>query len=63
MILSHAIGVVMSYLVLTILWIFGFGPYAIILKIIRLLSTHKEPPESTWMDATPEDATTMRNPF
>ncbi len=33
---SHALGFVMSKIILTLLWIVGFGLYAIALKVIRL---------------------------
>ncbi|MBI3331830.1 hypothetical protein HYZ99_02610, partial [Candidatus Peregrinibacteria bacterium] len=33
---SHALGMVMSKIILTILWVVGFGLYGIVLKVIGL---------------------------
>ena len=46
---SKAFGRVMSFIILTILWIVGFGVYAIIAKIIA--ATRRVVPASTyWID-------------
>jgi hypothetical protein len=50
---SHVLGLVMSKIILTILWIVGFGMYAIVLKILHLVSFRKKP-ETYWVD-TPKD--------
>ena len=46
---SHALGKVMSWIILTMLWIVGFGIYAIIGKIMMLF---KRSPvkNSYWID-------------
>lgn len=46
---SHAFGRVMSFIILTILWIIGFGAYGIVRKIIGLFG-HKEKPSTYWLD-------------
>jgi hypothetical protein len=51
--ISHAIGVVMSSIILTALWILVFGTYAIILKIPSLFAK-KTNPGSFWRDASKE---------
>lgn len=59
---SHALGRVMSAILLTILWIIGFGLYAVIAKVIR--ACRREPPrDSYWIDCEPTTAETMRRPF
>lgn len=47
---SHTLGAIMSWLILSILWIIAFGPYAIAFKF-----TQKKPKEmnSYWIDADP----------
>ena len=51
-IVGHAIGRVMSFIILTILWIIGFGIYGIVMKIIALF-TKEEKKESYWIDLEP----------
>lgn len=53
MTVGHAIGVVMSSILLTILWVFLFGAYAISLKFIALFARHKKR-DSYWWDVTEE---------
>ncbi len=51
---SHALGMVMSKIILTILWIVGFGTYGIILKIIKLFRSRASPCDDTyWIDVPP----------
>jgi hypothetical protein len=50
---SHVLGRIMSFLILTVLWIVGFGIYGIIGKIIRLFAKKKETPASFWIDVPP----------
>jgi len=53
----------MSTIILTILWIVGFGIYAIVLKIISIPSLFKKQPESYWIDVKPETIDHMKYPF
>ena len=47
---SRVLGMIMSWIILTILWIVGFGIYGVIRKIIRIFI--KEPVRQTyWLDA------------
>jgi hypothetical protein len=53
---SKALGKVMSAIILTILWIIGFGLYGIVLKIIAL--TRKEEPKASYwvtLEKNPQD--------
>ncbi|MCK5017383.1 MAG: hypothetical protein KAS32_09980 [Candidatus Peribacteraceae bacterium] len=49
---SHFLGIVMSKIILTILWIIGFGPYAIIWKLGHL---RKRKEKSYWVEISKED--------
>lgn len=50
---SRALGIVMSKIILTILWIVGFGGYAIVFKIVRALR-RSTPAGSYWIDVPPD---------
>ena len=52
---SHVIGIVMSGIVLTILWILVFGAYAIVLKIPSLFAK-KTKTESFWWNVSGEES-------
>ncbi|MCA9370749.1 MAG: hypothetical protein KC680_02190 [Candidatus Peregrinibacteria bacterium] len=60
---SHYLGIVMSFLMLTVLWIVGFGMYGIILKIISLPKRFTTEPDSFWIDATPSTKESMHHQF
>lgn len=60
---SHYLGIVMSFLILTVLWIIGFGTYGIILKIISLPKRFAREPESYWITATSSTKETMSQQF
>lgn len=60
---SHALGMVMSTIILTILWIMGFGIYAIVLRIISFPAYFRRHPNSYWIAAKPASAEEMRYPF
>lgn len=47
---AHVLGRIMSFIILTILWLVGFGIYAVILKISNAFSGTKPPPASYWID-------------
>lgn len=53
MVFSHLLGMIMSKIILTLLWIVGFGLYAIVLKAINLVK--KEPPKITYWQIPPEE--------
>lgn len=50
---SHVLGMIMSAIILTILWIVGFGFYAIALKVANLMK-RKQPKPSYW-EIPPEE--------
>lgn len=50
---SHVLGMVMSKIILTLLWIVGFGLYAIVLKVIHIV--RKEQPKATYWQIPPEE--------
>ena len=52
MAVSHAIGLVMSSIILSIIWIVVYGAYAIVIKVIGLGS--KKSPASYWADVSEE---------
>jgi uncharacterized membrane protein (DUF373 family) len=58
---SRALGKVMSFILLTVVWVVVFGIYGIVLKIIRLFQ--QEDSSSTWKEPIPEDAKTMKFSF
>jgi len=60
---SHILGMIMSTIILTILWIVGFGIYAVILKIITLPARFRKEPDSFWIEVKPEPIENMRYPF
>ena len=51
---SHILGMIMSTIILTILWIVGFGIYAVILKIVTLPARFRKSPDSYWIGVTGE---------
>lgn len=61
MAVSHAIGVVMSSIILTILWVLVFGAYAIVLKIPSLFAK-KTVPTTFWWDVS-EEASDFQHQF
>jgi hypothetical protein len=60
---SHVLGIVMSFLILTILWVVGFGIYAIILKIITFPKRFSAAPDTHWIDAEPTKTDSMKHQF
>lgn len=53
--ISHAIGVVMSSIILTIVWVLVFGAYAIVLKIPSLFAK-KAVQRTFWWDISEESS-------
>lgn len=58
---SHALGRVMSAIILTLLWVIGFGIYAFILRIIGLF--RRPDPSTEWRDAPEQSPESMRHQF
>lgn len=59
---SRTLGRMMSTVILTVLWVVGFGPYAVVFAIMRLLKPCDEPP-GTWHALPPPDPDALRHPF
>lgn len=59
---SHYLGLVMSTIILTILWIVGFGLYAIVWRIACLFAK-KKGNETYWIPAEQNPIEHMRHPF
>ena len=55
---SHALGRVMSAIILTVLWVIGFGAYAIVLKLLP-----KKPAAAGWTPVQPTDGESFRRQF
>lgn len=51
--LSHFIGLIMSSIILTVLWVVVFGMYAVVIKIVKIFG---KPPKQTtyWWDVSQE---------
>ena len=60
---SPVLGVIMSFLILTILWIVGFGIYAIIMKVITIPKRFRNDPDSYWIDCEPTTVESMKHQF
>jgi len=57
------LGRVMSFIILTILWLVLFSVYAIILKILSIPKLWKKPPETYWVNPLPNVPDGMRHQF
>ncbi len=62
MAISRAVGLVMSSILLTVLWVVLFGLYAIVLKCICIFTRKKGTQESFW-HAMPEEPGDYRYQF
>ncbi|MBI2636124.1 hypothetical protein HYW84_02245 [Candidatus Peregrinibacteria bacterium] len=62
-IFGAAVGKAMSKVILTILWIAGFGLYAIILKIMRLFAKKSRAPDTYWIDVPPPQPGDLHRQF
>ncbi len=60
---SHLLGIIMSFLILTILWIIGFGTYGIIMNIMTLRARCKPKPDSYWIDVEPSTTESLKHQF
>jgi len=58
-----AVGKVMSKIILTVLWIVGFGMYGILLKIIRLFVKKAHAPGTYWIDVPPAQPGDLHRQF
>jgi len=52
---SNVLGMVMSKVILTILWLLFFSIYGIIVKIFGIRKIWQKPPKTYWLDPS-EDA-------
>ena len=52
----------MSHIILTLLWIVGFGVYAIVLRIVWLFRS-RATPESYWVDPPKDFPDSMKYQF
>ncbi len=59
---SKVLGKVMSFLILTVLWVVGFGIYAIIIKL-GILFAAKKSSSTYWVDLPPPEPGNMRRQF
>jgi len=50
---SHALGRVMSFVIHTVLWLVFFSVYGIMLKVLYLFQSKKEP-KTYWVDPLPD---------
>lgn len=60
---SHILGLIMNFIILTILWIVGFGMYAIIIKIITFPKKFASKPNSYWIESEPTSVESMQYQF
>ena len=60
---SHCLGIVMSTIILTLLWVFGFGVYAVIIKIITFPKRFASEPNSYWIAVEPSTKESMQHQF
>lgn len=59
---SRMIGVVMSFIVLTILWAIIFGFYALIMKCVKLVK-HAPAPVTYWHETDPDYPQSLSHGF
>ena len=60
---AHILGIIMSFLILSLFWIFVVGIYALISKLIRLPKMFAKKPETYWIDAEPTTLESMKHQF
>lgn len=46
---ANVLGIIMSRIILTVLWVVGFGAYAVVLRIVGLLRP-KNTTDTYWVD-------------
>lgn len=59
---AEALGRVMSWIILSILWIVGFGIYAIVLKTMNTFKSQQKP-ISYWVDPPQDFPNSMKYQF
>ena len=59
----RAIGMVMSKIILTILWIVGFGTYGIVMQLIGLFAKKTSNPATYWVDTQEDFKDSMKYQF
>jgi len=59
---SHAIGMVMSWVILSVFWVVGIGIYALILQFVRLC-TSTSARNAIWENPQPEYPESIRHQF
>jgi len=59
---SHVLGRIMSFILLSILWIVGFGFYGIVMKIVGLFR-REHPQDSYWVDVPTKIKNDMKHQF
>ena len=59
---SHAFGRMMSFLILTVLWVVGFGIYGIVIRTV-LLFRKEEKKSSHWVDLEPMGDDSLTHQF
>ncbi len=57
---AHILGRIMSFILLSLLWLFGFGVYGIVLRVVTYLRP-KPTLDSYWIDVPPKMADDMRH--
>lgn len=60
---AHALGTVMSTIILTALWIIVFGPYALLWKIAHSGNQPSPDDDTFWKDIPDDARTDMRYQF
>ena len=59
---SHALGRVMSWIILTVVWLVIFSVYGIVMNIARIFKP-RSIPQTYWVDPLPQPAESMRHQF
>lgn len=60
---SYGLGRMMSWIILTLLWLVGFGAYGMVLHIVRFLRLEPERRASAWLEVAPNAPDTYRRQF
>mgnify|MGYP001310934896 FL=1 len=60
---GHAMGLVMSTIFLTVIWIVLFGLYGVILRIVGLFRGRQPDPATFWIDVEPTAPESYRQQF
>lgn len=60
---SHILGRIMSWILLTILWIVGFGIYGIVMKLVKLFKPKPHRVATYWIESEPHSVQQMSRQF